>query len=42
MKFLMSDIFELAIEAGADECKSNNDFHEIQCSKMKFIMLKKN
>ena len=24
-------IFELAIEAGADECKSNKDFHEIQC-----------
>ena len=25
-------IFELAIEAGADECKTNDDFHEIQCS----------
>jgi YebC/PmpR family DNA-binding regulatory protein len=25
------DIFELAIEAGADECKSNENFHEIQC-----------
>ena len=24
-------IFELAIEAGADECKTNKDFHEIQC-----------
>ena len=24
-------IFELAIDAGADECKTNNDFHEIQC-----------
>ena len=24
-------IFELAIESGADECKSTNDFHEIQC-----------
>ena len=24
-------IFEFAIEAGADECKINNDFHEIQC-----------
>jgi len=24
-------VFELAIDAGADECKSNNDFHEIQC-----------
>ena len=25
------DIFELAIEAGANECISNNIFHEIQC-----------
>ena len=25
------DIFELAIDAGANECKSINDFHEIQC-----------
>tara|TARA_B100001059_G_scaffold34614_1_gene27783 strand:- start:718 stop:1440 length:723 start_codon:yes stop_codon:yes gene_type:complete len=25
------DIFELAIESGADECKSNDEFHEIQC-----------
>ncbi len=25
-------IFELAIEAGADECKTNNSFHEIHCS----------
>ena len=24
-------IFELTIEAGADECKTNNDIHEIQC-----------
>ena len=24
-------IFELALEAGAVECKTNNDFHEIQC-----------
>ena len=24
-------IFELAIEAGAEECKSNNDFHEVHC-----------
>ena len=24
-------VFELAIDAGADECKSNKDFHEIQC-----------
>ena len=25
-------IFELAIDAGADECKSKSDYHEIQCS----------
>ena len=25
-------VLELAIEAGANECKSNPDFHEIQCS----------
>ena len=25
------DIFELAIVAGADECKSNHEFHEIHC-----------
>jgi YebC/PmpR family DNA-binding regulatory protein len=25
-------IFELAIEAGANECRSDEDFHEIQCS----------
>ena len=25
-------IFELAIDAGADECQSKSDFHEIQCS----------
>ena len=24
-------ILELAIDSGADECKSNEDFHEIQC-----------
>ena len=26
------DILELAIDAGANECKSNKEFHEIQCS----------
>ena len=26
------NIFELAIESGADECISNDEFHEIQCS----------
>ena len=25
-------IFELAIDAGADECQSNQDYHEIHCS----------
>ena len=25
-------VFELAIDAGADECKSKSDYHEIQCS----------
>ena len=34
-------IFELAIEAGADECKSNNEFHEIQCSKNEIYNVKK-
>ena len=24
-------VFELALDAGADECKTNNEFHEIQC-----------
>ena len=33
--------FELAIEAGADECKSNNDFHEIQCSVNEIYNVKK-
>ena len=34
-------IFELAIEAGADECKTNHDFHEIQCSKNEIYNVKK-
>tara|TARA_B100001057_G_scaffold370597_1_gene374566 strand:- start:3235 stop:3957 length:723 start_codon:yes stop_codon:yes gene_type:complete len=34
-------ILELAIEAGADECKSNNDFHEIQCPINKIYNVKK-
>ncbi len=34
-------IFELAIEAGADECKSNKDFHEIHCSKNEIYNVKK-
>ena len=35
------DILELAIEAGADECKTNNKFHEIQCSKSEIYNIKK-
>ena len=35
------NIFELAIEAGADECKTNDDFHEIQCSVNEIYNVKK-
>ena len=34
-------IFELAIESGADECKTNNDFHEIQCQINEIYNIKK-
>ena len=34
-------IFELAIEAGADECKSNDDLHEIHCQKNEIYNVKK-
>ena len=34
-------IFELAIEAGANECISNNDFHEIQCDVNEIYNVKK-
>ncbi len=34
-------ILELAIEAGADECKSNIDFHEIHCSVSEIYNIKK-
>ena len=34
-------IFELAIEAGADECNTNDDFHEIQCSVNEIYNVKK-
>ena len=39
----MSDeeILELAIESGADECNSNMDYHEIQCSKNEIYNVKK-
>ena len=36
-----SAIFELAIEAGADECKTSNDFHEIQCPVNEIYNVKK-
>ena len=35
-------IFELAIDAGAEDCQSTDEYHEIQCPKTKSIMLKKN
>ena len=34
-------IFELAIEAGADECKTNSDFHEIHCAVNEIYNVKK-
>ena len=34
-------IFELAIEAGADECKSYHEFHEIHCSINEIYNVKK-
>ena len=42
-KKIVSDerIFELAIESGADECKTKDDFHEIQCSKHEIYNVKK-
>jgi len=35
-------IFELAIDSGADECISNDDFHEIHCEKNEIYSVKKN
>ena len=35
------DIFELATNSGAAECKSNNDFHEIQCFPKDIYIVKK-
>jgi len=35
-------IFELAIESGADECISNDDYHEIQCPMNEIYNVKKN
>ena len=35
------EIFELALNAGANECKSISDFHEIQCSVNEIYNVKK-
>ena len=35
------EIFELAIDSGAHECFSYNDFHEIQCEKNAIYNVKK-
>ena len=35
------EIFELAIDSGADECTSYEDFHEIQCEKNEIYNIKK-
>ena len=36
------NILELAIDAGADECISHNDFHEIHCQMSEIYNVKKN
>tara|TARA_B100001057_G_scaffold440031_1_gene473673 strand:+ start:714 stop:1436 length:723 start_codon:yes stop_codon:yes gene_type:complete len=36
------EIFELAIDSGADECFSKEDFHEIHCSVNEIYNVKKN
>mgnify|MGYP001179080098 CR=1 FL=1 len=35
------EIFELAIDSGAEECKSNSDYHEIHCSINEIYNVKK-
>ena len=35
------NIFELAIESGADECISHDKFHEVQCSMREIYNVKK-
>ena len=35
------EIFELSIDAGADECISKDDFHEIQCAVNEIYNVKK-
>ena len=34
-------IFDLAIESGADECISNDDYHEVHCIKSEIYNIKK-
>ena len=36
-----ADIFDLAIDSGADECNSIDEFHEIQCKKENIYKVKK-
>ena len=36
------NIFELAIESGADECISHDEFHEVQCVMSEIYNVKKN
>ena len=36
------EIFELAIDSGADECISNDDLHEVQCAVNEIYNVKKN
>ena len=36
------NIFELAIESGADECISHEEFHEVQCAMSEIYNVKKN
>jgi len=36
------NIFELAIESGADECISYDEFHEVQCAMSEIYNIKKN
>ena len=40
-EILDDEIFELAIDSGADECISNDEFHEIQCGKNEIYKIKK-
>ena len=36
------NIFELAIDSGADECISKEEFHEVQCNMIEIYNIKKN